>query len=134
MILRSQVLKVANLDEISEDDLRYEIIKSLPKMSVNLDTSVGDLLEANKLLVHYFIQKELKKSELTQDLNSSEQNSVKQASVQTEPPSYEQLPPIVVGAGDKTRNRKSGGVNIMKVTACKHSNRKHYAKVSQLLT
>lgn len=46
--------------ERKEEPLREKILKVLPKTQVGLQTSVGDLIEANQLLVQYFMQAEFK--------------------------------------------------------------------------
>lgn len=43
-----------------EEPLREKILKVLPKTQISMNTSVGDLIEANQLLVQYFMQAELK--------------------------------------------------------------------------
>jgi hypothetical protein len=44
----------------TEEPLREQILRVLPKTQVGLNTSVGDLIEANQLLVQYFLRAEFK--------------------------------------------------------------------------
>jgi len=51
-----------------EMDLKEQILRSLPKTQITMNTSVGDLIEVNQLLVKYFMEKEFaapKKNEIS---------------------------------------------------------------------
>jgi hypothetical protein len=39
--------------------LREKIIKNLPKSQIGMNTSVGDLIHMNQMLVQYFMENEL---------------------------------------------------------------------------
>ena len=81
-----------------------------------MNTSVGDLIEANQLLVQYFMQAELKASKQSE------------MAVQTEVQEEREEASEVSESSEKENEQK--GQRVMLITACPHSHRKHYAKVS----
>jgi hypothetical protein len=106
--------------ERKEEPLREQILRVLPKTQVGLHTSIGDLIEANKLLVQYFLKAELKAP------NHSEM-AVQTEAVGSQPGGVEESE-----CSEKENEQK--GQKVMLITACPHSHRKHYAKVSVCLT
>lgn len=99
-----------------EEPLREKILKVLPKTQISMNTSVGDLIEANQLLVQYFMQAELKAPKQSE------------MAVQTETQVEKEEPSEASESSEKENELK--GQRVMLITACPHSHRKHYAKVS----
>lgn len=44
--------------QAKEVPLREKIMRALPRTQITMNTSVGDLIEVNQMLVQYFMQKE----------------------------------------------------------------------------
>ena len=80
-----------------------------------MNTSVGDLIEINQLLMSYFMEKELQAPKTSE------------ISIQT----IEEAPKTEENSEEGSKeSSEQKGQRVMLITACRHTTRKHYAKVS----